>query len=120
MLRKESKMAYFPNGTSGMDYVETYCSNCINYKDNGTGSEGCAIFDLHLLWNYDACNGKTAVEGSQKHTMWLALEHFIPTTKNGLGAEQCKMFHPIEGVEQVVDKTEALKEWEAIYGKRTE
>lgn len=30
------------------------------------------------------------------------------------------MFSPKEGVEMFVDKTQALKEWEAIYGKRTE
>lgn len=113
-------MAYFPNGTAGMMYVEQYCQNCVNYKDNGSGSEGCYIFDLHLLWSYEACNGKDAPKDSKKHTQWIALEHFIPTTKDGIGAEECKMFHPVAGVEMVVDKTEALREWEKIYGKRSE
>ena len=111
-------MAYFPNGTAGMDFVERNCSECVNYKDNGSGSEGCAIFDLHLLWNYQACNGKEAPQGSEKRAKWEALEHFIPTRKDGIGAEQCKMFHPIEGVEKVEDVSQKLKEWESIYGKR--
>lgn len=114
-------MGYFPNGTSGMDYAETYCYHCVNWKDNGSGSEGCFIFDLHVLWNYDAVNGKTAPKGSIARTKWEALEHFIPITKNGLGCEQCKMFHPIKGdTGIIIDKTDALKEWEAIYGKRSE
>lgn len=111
-------MAYFPNGTAGMIYEEQYCSGCVNNKDNGSGSVGCFIMDLHSLWNYDACNGEEAPKDSVKHTQWLALEHFIPTTKDGLGAEQCRMFHPIAGVEMVEDKAQALREWEAIYGKR--
>jgi hypothetical protein len=113
-------MAYFPNGTSGMDYEERYSSKCVNWKDNGSGSEGCFIFDLHLLWNYDACNGKDAPVDSVKHIKWEALEHFIPTNKDGIGAEQCKMFHPILAAEIVEDVSDKLKEWEAIYGKRTE
>lgn len=114
-------MGYLPNGTSGMDYQETYCFFCKNYGDNnGSGSEGCFIWDLHLFWNYDACNGEDAPKGSEKRVKWEALEHFIPTTKDGIGCEQCKMFLPKEGTEMVVDKTDALKEWESIYGKRTE
>jgi hypothetical protein len=73
-----------------------------------------------MLWNYDACNGEDAPKDSAKHAKWEALEHFIPTSKGGIGCEQCKMFQPREGVEVVVDKTEALKEWEKIYGKRVE
>jgi len=113
-------MAYFPNGSSGMDYVESYCSDCVNWTDNGSGSEGCYVMDLHTLWNYEACNGKDAEKGSEKRAKWEALEHFIPTKKDGIGCEQCKMFSPKKGVELVVDKTDALKEWEAIYGRRAE
>jgi hypothetical protein len=113
-------MAYFPNGSAGMMYVDEYCEHCINWRDNGSGSEGCYIQDLHSLWNYDACNGKDAPKGSVKRTQWVALEHFIPTTKDGLGAEQCKMFIPANDMSVVIDKTDALKEWEKIYGKRVE
>lgn len=113
-------MAYFPNGTSGMDYTETYCSKCANWKDNGSGSEGCFIFDLHLLWNYEAANGEESPKDSAKHAKWDALEHFIPTSKDGIGADKCRMFHPLDPQDQVIDKKEALREWEAIYGKRAE
>jgi len=113
-------MAYFPNGTAGMDYEETYCSNCVNWTDNGSGSEGCYVMDLHSFWNYEACNGKDAPEGSEKRVKWEALEHFIPTSKDGLGCEQCKMFRPKEGVEEVLDVADKLREWESVYGKRAD
>lgn len=114
-------MEYFPNGSAGDDYMESYCFKCVNWKDDGDGrGEGCPIQDLHMLWNYEACNGKKAPEDSAKHAKFESLEHFIPHTKNGLGCEQCKMFIPKTGYEIVVDKTDALKEWEAIYGKRVE
>lgn len=103
-----------------MDYIERHCSNCANWKDNDSGSEGCYVMDLHTLWNYEACNGKDAPKGSEKRAKWEALEHFIPTTKDGLYADDCKMFHPLNSSELVVDKTDALREWEAIYGKRAE
>jgi hypothetical protein len=63
-------------------------------------------------------DGKDAPEDSAKHAKWEALEHFIPHKKDGIGCEQCKMFVPKTGVEVIVDKTEALKEWEQLYGKR--
>ena len=51
-------MAYFPNGDSG-----------------------CAVWLLHLLYNYDECNNET----SFLHTL-------IPQTEDKLGAKQCTMF----------------------------
>lgn len=111
-------MAYFPNGSAGMDYMDRHCANCVNWKDNGSGSEGCYIMDLHTLWNYEACNGDQPDASAEKKAKYEALEHFIPTTKDGLYADNCKMFHPLEGVEVVEDVTDKLKEWEAIYGKR--
>jgi hypothetical protein len=113
-------MAYFPNGSAGMHYTETFCSKCVNWKDNGSGSEGCPIFDLHLFWNYDACNGGQPDAKPDAKAKFEALEHFIPHTKDGIGADQCKMFHPIKGVELVEDVSDKLKEWESIYGKRSE
>lgn len=113
-------MAYFPNGSAGMDFMEQFCSNCVNWRDNGSGSEGCYVMDLHTLWNYSACNGKDAPENSEKHVQWIALEHFIRTSKDGLYAEECKMFVSKTDDGIVVDKTQALIEWEALYGKRAE
>jgi hypothetical protein len=78
-------MGYFPNGTSGEMYISQYCCKCINWRDNGSGSEGCPIMDLHSLWNYDAA-GKDAdkIKGE-------ALEHFIPRNEKGENGE-CVMF----------------------------
>jgi hypothetical protein len=42
-------MAYFPNGTSFYVWQERACSDCLNYRDNGSGSFGCAITDAHFL-----------------------------------------------------------------------
>jgi len=83
-------MGYFSNGTEGEMYVAQYCQHCRNYTDTGTGSLGCAIMDLHLLWNYDAV-GKNANEDKL-----FALENFIPREKDSEGVltvnGQCKMF----------------------------
>lgn len=72
-------MAYFANGTEGMMYEDEYCSKCINYRDNGSGSEGCPILDLHFIHNYDECNKKDSF-----------LHFLIP--RKGIDNEQCSMF----------------------------
>ena len=46
-------MAYFPNGTSFAHWVAENCDECLNYRDNGTGSFGCAIADAHFIFDYD-------------------------------------------------------------------
>ena len=45
-------MAYFPNGTSFADWACSNCTDCLNHRDNGTGSYGCAITDTHFVINY--------------------------------------------------------------------
>ncbi len=72
-------MAYFANGTEGIMYEEEYCFKCINYRDNGSGSEGCPILDLHFIRNYDECNKKDSF-----------LHFLIP--RKGIENEQCSMF----------------------------
>ena len=74
-------MAYFPNGTAGMAYQERYCVRCRNYRDNGSGSLGCAIWDVHFLFAYGA-------EGDLKD----ALDVLIPMDKDGIHAAECSMF----------------------------
>lgn len=49
-------MGYFPNGMSAYGYQEQYCLKCVNWRDNGSGSEGCPIMDLHALHGYEDCN----------------------------------------------------------------
>jgi len=74
-------MGYFSNGTEGEYYRSAYCENCIHDINND-----CPIWNLHLLWNYEA------VGTNKDEDKELALEMFIPRSKNGLNNEQCKMF----------------------------
>lgn len=80
-------MAYFSNGTEGDLYYERWCERCIH--QGGCSDPYCPIWELHLIWNYDACEPKTAVDVTKK----AALEAFIP--REGIGNGQCKMF--VEG-----------------------
>jgi len=79
-------MGYFANGTEGDYYYAEYCLKCVNWRDNGSGSEGCAIIDLHMLWNYDAVGNKA------DKTKEAALSHFIPRSTDELSNEQCTMY----------------------------
>lgn len=76
-------MGYFPNGTAGADYEAQFCDRCIHQDADG---EGCAVWLAHMLFNYRDCND----DGSILHIL-------IPQTKDGLGNEQCRMFHPKAG-----------------------
>ena len=72
-------MGYFPNGTAGMDCEARYCDRCVHQKlDDG----GCSVWLLHMLHNYAECDKPD----SYLHTL-------IPLRKDGLGNEQCTMFH---------------------------
>lgn len=73
-------MGYFSNGTEGMLYEEEWCDRC-------THQEGCAVWMAHLIHNYDECNKKDSI-----------LHMLIPRKKDGLGNEQCRMFHPADTV----------------------
>ena len=77
-------MAYFPNGSSGDDYMSRYCVRCVNGKDSG--GWGCAIIHLHKLGNYRQCTD------TETGKLWKqVLERFIPTDPDGDPAE-CLMF----------------------------
>lgn len=108
-------MAYFPNGTSGMIFAEHFCDHCRNMIDRNDGrGPGCPIMDLHMLWNFDAI-GKDADKVKHK-----ALEHFIPSGKDG-EFDECSMFLPEQGFEHMgaaqrnLDARK-LAEWEKLYG----
>lgn len=74
-------MAYFSNATQGEIYRAKYCNWCIN---NGDDEDSCPIWDLHLMWNYDAV-GKNADE-----TKRIALNALIPV--EGIENLECKFF----------------------------
>ncbi len=80
-------MAYFPNGSSGMEYQGRWCDRCMNQREDGIGY-GCRVWDLHMIGDYDQC--KDTPEGKLWKTV---LEHFIPTKKPELlYADKCLMF----------------------------
>lgn len=79
-------MGYFPNGSEAENYQATFCWKCVNWRDNGSGSEGCPIMDLHFIWNYDAV-GKNA-DATKKR----ALDLFIPKEKDGIFNAECTMY----------------------------
>ncbi len=79
-------MAYFPNGTAGICYIEEYCVNCVHWP-RGDDDPACPIDMLHNLYNYDQCD-----ESPRGKAIEAVLETLIPSTKDGLGAEQCSMF----------------------------
>lgn len=72
-------MGYFANGSEGTDYELRWCARCVHRgPDDGPG---CAVWEAHLLHNYDECNNDESI-----------LDLLIPRTANGLGNEQCRMF----------------------------
>ena len=81
--------AYFSNGSEAMAFEEQFCSHCVH----GQSQDGCPIFDLHFLWNYDQFpDTKTdPVEKAKSETIQTALNWFIPRRVDGFPAE-CKMF----------------------------
>lgn len=95
-------MGYFSNGTEGMAYEAQWCNKCVHQGN-------CAVWLLHMLYNYDECNNKDSM-----------LHELIPRSKDGLSNEKCTMFH--EGKSPVIEAEEeerriretinpAYKEW---------
>jgi hypothetical protein len=96
-------MGYFSNSSEGMGYMEKFCTRCVNWRDNGSGTEGCPIMDLHSLWNYEAV-GKDADKAKTG-----ALSHFIPREKNGENGE-CSMFQlPILPTQKELERAGQLR-----------
>jgi len=70
-------VAYFPNGTAGMDYEERFCQNCAHYHEEFS----CPCLDAHTMWNYEECNNKNSI-----------LHKMIPMDKKGYN-KQCIFYH---------------------------
>ena len=73
-------MAYFSNGTQGMDYQDRYCANCANADEDGC----CGIWDAHLLYSYGA---EGDLEG--------VLDILIPSDAAG-NPTKCSMHRPVQ------------------------
>ncbi len=93
-------MAYFSNGSAGMEYEAQYCDHCV-HQNGPDGESGCAIWLAHMVANYSECNDEKSV-----------LHILIPRSKDGLGNERCRLFFPIPGKdsgvpEPIVELTDA-------------
>lgn len=69
-------MAYFSNGSEGMDYQAQYCERCVHDRN-----QDCPIWLAHLMHNYDENDKPDSI-----------LHMLIPRSKDGLSNEQCKLF----------------------------
>lgn len=79
-------MTYFPNGTSGMIFQEQHCYHCRNWREREgylDGSEGCPVWDLHLIYNYDREPQAGAI-----------LDTLI--TEDDPTPSECRMFLPVD------------------------
>ena len=79
-------MAYFSNGTEGMQWRGSNCDIC--YHDHNGEAPGCPVEEIHLLYNYDQ-NRKSARGKAIK----IILETLIPTQDTAYGpfAGKCKL-----------------------------
>ena len=71
-------MAYFPNGSASEMFQGAECRTCVHEPD------GCAVMDVHLLWNYDQI-----VDGVRECSLAYVLTDLIDD-KKPLG-EMCAM-----------------------------
>lgn len=71
-------MAYFPNGTAGELFESRECRNCVHQP---TDEQGCAVFDTHMLLNYDQ---------TKNEHLRQALSLLIDDENNVLGS-MCQM-----------------------------
>ncbi len=78
-------MAYFSNGSEGAHYEAKFCERCVHQPEGETG-DGCPVWLLHLLWNYDQCNQDEAGEAKCHglNVLW-------PRHERGENGD-CKMF----------------------------
>lgn len=83
-------MAYFPNGTSRMNFEEHFCFRCVHRPVHDVNPpKDCAVLTLHWMWNYDQLD-KSEV-GVVKQ---IALYGLIPEIEiNGVRFPgRCRMF----------------------------
>lgn len=84
-------MGYFSNGTEGDAYEADHCHKCTHYVDGC-----CAVLDIHRTYNYDQFpeHERTADAKRMATALRFVLGLLIPRSKDGIGNDQCKMFHP--------------------------
>ena len=82
-------MGYFSNGTEGMQYEDQYCSKCAHCGD-------CAVWDLHMLHNYDEANKDDSflhklIPLDEKKIHNLKCKMFLNSTNQGTGEHICSL-----------------------------
>ncbi len=79
-------MAYFSNGTEGMDFEMRFCCRCVHGFDPVTVEMiPCAVWSLHQVHNYAEANNEKSF-----------LHELIPVDKS-----TCHMFHAVDTTEQM-------------------
>lgn len=78
-------MGYFYCGTEGADYEENLCTKCVHNRNK----EGCPVWGLHLLFNYDQFK-----KDSEGEALMAVLDMLIPRDESGNNLE-CSMFIPL-------------------------
>ena len=73
-------MGYFSNGTQAGYYQEAYCLRCAHWRVDETGTEGCPVWDAHLIHNDDEDDNSESI-----------LHILIPQTEDGQNLK-CAMF----------------------------
>lgn len=86
-------MAYFSNGTEGMQFRDKNCDRCVH---DLKGS--CKVWLLHLLHNYDQLNDTPEAKAQR-----AMLNELIPTDADGF-ARTCRMFHEATALELAATK----------------
>lgn len=110
-------MGYFANGSEGEAYFCYYCRTCRNNGDD-ISDEGCAVWDLHLSFNYDAASDEwTKHDSPSLHggTLRAVLDSLIP--RIGGVNQQCLMYRPREelGLEAQGQRS-LLEDFDARHG----
>jgi hypothetical protein len=83
-------MAYFSNGTEGMNYESQYCDKCVHNRrdpDEILEPVGCKVWDLHYEYNYEQ-GGKT----KRGKTLKEVLSALIPDEPDSHWPGKCTMF----------------------------
>jgi hypothetical protein len=77
-------MGYFSNGDEGDLYEHNVCSRCAHHNSNPE-EEGCVIWTIHLLYNYDQHKSETIKD---------VLSGLIPRSNVPGYNDLCSMYHP--------------------------
>ena len=93
-------MGYFSNGAEGADWRVNNCERCAN-SHPVNGSDGCPIWDLHLLHNYDQMPEHAKTDQAKGEAMAWSAALGMLIKRDGLSNE-CTLFRvvpPTEGDE---------------------